>query len=400
MWFFAFQAYQNLIRNKVRTLLTSLGIFIGVFSVVILVAFGVGLRNFVQQQFDSLGSNVLILLPGQIFNEDGGFQDREGGFGESKFDEALVARLRRIPQAKYVVPAFMTRGEVSTATGQKATTDIMGTDVGVFPVNNFTIQVGSLFTQSDVRKQAKVVVIGDKIAREIFRTPQNAISQVIRIESNRYTVKGVLEAKGGGGFGGPDFDSYIYLPYTAGASLNPTGKFITIDIQATSSQTLDLLKKNVDQELIKILSDDDYSLIEQTQILDTVQGVFSVINTILVALGSISLVVGGVGIMNIMYASVNERIKEIGIRRSLGARKSDVLYQFLYESVIVSLIGGIGGLSLAWGIALIAQRWIPVEVDMVSVVVALSVSTAIGVIFGVFPARRAANWPPIDAIRN
>jgi len=400
MWFFLSQAYKNLVRNKIRTLLTSLGIFIGVFSVVILIAFGVGLRVFVQDQFNSLGSNILIILPGQVLDDNGQFQDREGGFGESKFDESTVAKLERISTAKYVAPAFIRPGQVSTSSGKSASTSILGTNDQMFPLRDMTSQAGSIFTKSDVRKKSNNVVLGDKIARELFTSPATAIGKIIRIESVRYQVKGVLNPKGGGGFGGPDFDAFVYMPYTAGTNLNPSGRFVSLYVQATNAETVQILKENIKSELIKDISQDDFSIIEQTQIMGTVQGIFSIINSILVALGSISLIVGGVGIMNIMYASVNERIKEIGIRRSLGATQSDILIQFLFESVIVSLLGGIGGLLLAWIIAIIANRWIPVQIDLLSVVVAISVSSLIGISFGVFPARRAANWPPIDAIRN
>lgn len=401
MGFLFWSAAQNLVRNKVRTMLTSLGILVGVLSVVLLVAFGTGLRDFVQGQFDDLGANILIVFPGQILNDEGGFQDSEGGVGSTEFTENDVVELERLRNAEHVVPAFLVPGNLSTQQGETLTTSVVGTVPGKFTIRNFVAEYGELFTTSDVRKRAKVVVLGQKMAENLYGSPEAAIGESLRINDLRFEVIGVLNLKGTGQFGGPDFDSYVFIPYSAGGSLNPKGTFFVIWVQARSEDVVAILKDQIAEVMLDRLEEDDFSVIEQTEIQEVVTTIFAVMNGILVALGSISLVVGGVGIMNIMYAAVNERIKEIGIRRALGATKRDILLQFVTESALVSMVGGLLALILSYGLQYVVRQFnIPVSIDLLSVVLALGVSGGIGVIFGVFPARRAAGLPPIEAIRG
>ncbi len=390
-------SFADIKRNKIRTFLTSLGILIGVLSVVLLIAFGLGLKNYIRDQFNSLGTNLIVVLPGKILS-GGGFKPGSSALGGVKFDDRDVEKLARIPTAEAVVPVFTKSVDVS-ALGKTESADLYATTNEIFVVRNLTLDKGSLFTKADNEKRAKKIVVGSKIAEKLFGTADNAIGKQIRLENQSFVISGVLTKKGGGGFGGPDLDSFVYLPYKTAESINPDKKFLALYAKARSEDDVKLLKAQMEQVLGKRYKTDDFSVIEQTEILNVVNSIFGVLNGILVAIGSISLVVGGIGIMNIMYASVTERIKEIGIRRAIGATKRDILLQFMSQAVMLSLFGGLIGIALAFLIVLAIQSVFPAAISPASVLIALGVSTAIGVFFGVFPARKAANLSPIDAIR-
>lgn len=389
-------ALEDLKKNKGRTFLTSLGILIGVLSVVLLISFGVGLKNYIENQFDSLGTNIIIVLPGSVIS-NGNFRSGARALS-AKFDDTDTTKLMRIPNAEYVVPVY-TKGITITSATESVPADIYASTVDIFPLRNLEALYGTLYTKSDNEKRSKKVVLGPKIARDLFASEEVAVGKTVRLEDQTFTIIGVLKEKGGGGFGGPDFDSFAYIPHKSAIAFNPDKKFFAFYVKATRDDTIAQVKEDVRRTLIKRYKEDDFSVIEQTEILGIVTSIFGVMNTVLVAIGSISLLVGGIGIMNIMYATVTERIKEIGIRRALGATRKDILLQFLTEAVILSLFGAFLGLGLSMIIVILVQPYFPVGLDPWSVLIAISVSSVIGIFFGVFPARRAANLSPIEAIR-
>lgn len=389
-------AFFDFSRNKGRTLLTSLGILIGVLSVILLIAFGLGLKRYIDQQFESLAPNLLRVVPGKIL-QGGGFRAGPGSIGGVRFDEKDIQKIKRIKKLEYVVPAFTKTVTVSVGKNSELT-DFFSTSSDAFKALNVKAQYGEIFSKEDVDKRIKVVVIGPKIADKLFGTAELAIGNQIKIESQNFKVIGVAESKGGG-FGGPDFDSYLYIPYKAGYVFDPDKKFAAIITKAVNAESIDKAKKEIEEVMLRRYEEDDFSVIKQTDLLSAITSIFSVINIVLVAIAAISLVVGGIGIMNIMYVTVTERIREIGIRRALGARKFDILSQFLVESVILSLFGGVMGLVLAWIIVFFVQKVFPAYINVTTIVIALGVSSAIGIVFGVFPAKRAADLSPIDAIR-
>lgn len=384
-------------RNKVRTLLTSLGILIGVMSVVLLIALGLGLKNYISGQFESLGTNLLIVFPGKLLGSGGGFSS-SSSIGTILFDERDVTNLKRAKSVEYVVPVFEKTVKVKSSTKDEFT-NIYGTTADMFPVRNYELEEGSFFSDSDSQRGARKAVIGPKIAEKLFPSNSAAIGRTIRVENVQYSVVGILKSKGGGGFGGPDFDSVIYVPYKSAISLNPNKTFLSVYLKAKDGSEIASLKEEAKNILLKRYKEDDFSIIEQTEILNAVNQIFSVLNMVLVAIGSISLLVGGVGIMNIMYATVTERTKEIGIRRAIGATKNDILIQFLAESVVLSLFGGTMALLLSALIVLLIRPIFPASLNLVAVVLAIGISGLIGVFFGVFPAKKAANLSPIEAIR-
>lgn len=380
-------------RNKGRTILTSLGILIGVLSVVLLMAFGLGLRKYIQDQFDSLGTNIIRIVPGNPLQARGG-----SSIGFIRFDEKDVVKLQRIKTLETIVPVFSKSIQVNVGK-EKERGDLYATSEDIFSALNLKTEAGNIFFKKDNDKRSKVVVIGPKIAEKLFGNKNNAVGKSVKIEGTTFKVIGVLESKGGGGFGGPDLDSFVYMPYKTGYIFNPDKKFVAIVVQAKSSEDIPVAKLSIKEVLLKRYKEDEFSVLEQTEILNTVASIFGVLNTVLVAIAAISLVVGGIGIMNIMYVTVTERIKEIGIRRAIGARRFDILAQFLVESVILSLFGGLSGLILSYVIVFFIQPFFPAYIDLMTVSIALGVSTAIGVIFGVFPAKKAADLSPIEAIR-
>ena len=382
-------------RNKVRTTLTSLGIMVGVMSVVLLIALGLGLKNYIEGQFESMGANLIMILPGSGFTgEGGGSFGGAGTVGGASFDEKDVVILERIGEIDYVVPVFM-KGTTVEANGEKKFANVMGQSEDGFKLMNLKAQAGEVFTKSDVSSKAKVAVLGHTIASDIFGDPDQAIGKTIRFENQRFKVIGVAEKKGD-----REQDNAIVIPYkTTYGALNPDKTFWAIYLGVKSDDMVTLAKQKAEEALLERYEEDDFAVTEQSELLATVNQIFSIINTVLLAIGSISLLVGGIGIMNIMYATVTERIKEVGIRRAVGATQKDILLQFLTESVLLSLIGGLMGLILAIIIVLVVRFFFPASINIFSVIITILISSGIGVFFGVFPARRAAKLPPIEAIR-
>lgn len=387
-------AYSDFKRNKVRTVLTSMGIMIGVLSVVLLIALGLGLKNYIQQQFESMGANLVMILPGSGFGGEGGAGFGSGLVGGVEFDEKDVENLRRISEIDFVVPLYF-KNTLVEAGGEKKLGYIMGVNEEAFELLNIEPIKGELFDKSDVLSRAKIVVLGYSLAEKLFGDPVQAVGQTVRFENQRFKVIGVAEKKGDN-----EQDNSLTIPYkTTFSSMNPNKTFWSIYVGVTSDDKVTIAKNKVEETLLKRYKEDDFSVTEQSELLSTINQIFSVVNAVLVAIGSISLLVGGIGIMNIMYATVTERTKEVGIRRAIGATQRDILFQFLTESVLLSVFGGLLGLVLASLIVLGIRVFFPASINLFSVLITIIVSSSIGIFFGVFPARRAAKLPPIEAIR-
>ncbi|KKQ01949.1 MAG: ABC transporter, permease protein [Candidatus Roizmanbacteria bacterium GW2011_GWA2_36_23] len=386
-------AYEDFVRNKGRTVLTSLGILIGVLSVVLLMAFGLGLKKYISDQFESLGKNLVMVMPGQGFGRDGG----RSLIGGIQFDFKDINKLKRIKGIKAIAPYFMKTLKVEYKTKSELSM-LLATTGESFEVTNFKIAEGRAFSNSDNEKSAKVVVMGSETAEKLFGNNEDKVGKYVRIQGQRFKVIGVMQKQGGGALGS-DFNTRSIVPYKSAYFLNPTKKFFAIYLKAGDGINISNLKSEIKSTLLKRYKEDDFSVTDQVELLSTINSIFSILNLVLVAIAAISLVVGGIGIMNIMYVTVTERIKEIGIRRALGARKNDILYQFMVEAVALSLIGGLLGLVLAYLIVALIYNFFPAYIDLFSVFLALAVSSIIGFIFGVFPAKKAADLTPIEAIR-
>jgi putative ABC transport system permease protein len=385
-------SFEDLRRNKVRTFLTSLGILIGVLSVILMMAFGFGLKDYINKQFDTLGKNLIMILPGSGFSGSSGGQGLIGGV---QFDEKDVAKIKRIKNIDMVAPMTM-KNVKAQAGGKTETSSLIGTTANAFKIMNQETQVGKIFTESDVQKKKKVIVVGSQIAEKLYGSADNAVGKIVKIQNQRFLIIGVLKKIGS--IGSSD-DSNSLAPYTALLSLNPSKTFFGIYLKTTNDQVVPQVKAEIKTVLLRRYKVDDFSVTEQSELLSMINTIIGVLNIALIAIGSISLIVGGIGIMNIMYATVTERTREVGIRRAIGATKKDILLQFLSEAAIVSILGGLLALLLAMGIVALVQPVFPAVINAISVIVAFGISTLIGVFFGVFPAKKAADLSPIEAMR-
>jgi len=387
-------AFEDFNRNKIRTFLTSLGILIGVSSVVLLISLGLGLKAYIQQQFESMGTNLVFIMPGNITGSG-----MRGSIMGIKFDQKDIQTLKRVRNVSAILPFVVKYSKIQSNT-DTGTYEIAGSTAEMFDVMNVEVEYGSLFDKADVEKGSKKVVLGPKVAEKLFGSGANAVGKIVKLEGQGFKVAGVAKSKGGGGLGMPSVDEHVYMPHTATISFNPDKKYYAIYLQAESEDAIPEIISEAKKLLAKrYTNEDDFSVIEQTEILNTVNSIFAILNLVLVAIAAISLIVGGVGIMNIMFVSVIERIREIGIRRAIGAKKADILWQFLAEAVLLSGIGGAMGLLISFVVVLALSTQFPAYIDLTTVLIALGVSSGVGIVFGVFPAKQAADLSPIEAIR-
>lgn len=388
-------ALEDFSHNKGRTILTSLGILIGVLSVVLVIAFGLGLRRYIENQFESLGANLIFVMPGnkKTILQGGGV------VGGIKFDQKDANNVGRVKNISYLAPIFVKAGAIIEVGGKNEVVEVVASNEEIIGVMNLELEQGRLFEKRDIQKGQKIIMLHLSMAEKLFSSANLALGNNVVLDKQSYKVIGILKSKGGGGLGGGDMDAHVYIPFKASFSFNPEKKYYGLYFKAKTKEDVPEVKQEVQKVLEKRYDKDDFSVMEQSELMDTISSIFAIINTVLISIAAISLIVGGIGIMNIMYVTVTERIKEIGIRRAMGARKHDILYQFIIEAVFLSLLGGLMGLGLAEIIVILIRPLFPAYINLGSILLALGVSSAIGIIFGVFPAKKAADLSPIDAIR-
>jgi len=395
--FIARSALEDFKRSKMQTFLTSLGIVIGVFAVIMLMALGLGLKKYISDQFEALGKNTLFIAPGQVL-QGGGFSGAASTILGVRFDVKDLNNLSRVKGVVGIAPISSKSGEAK-GTVKTEFISIFFTSADFADIAGLTVDKGRFFNKTDIDKKAKVLVAGPKIAEKLFGSTIDALDKRVSIDNVNFTIVGIITSKGGGGLGGSDYDQFFFGPYTTGFIYNPQKQFFRFAIKTDPDIPLSTIKDEIKRMMLKRYKEDEFSILEPSQILSVVNSIFGIMNIVLVAIASISLLVGGIGIMNIMYVTVSDKTREVGIRRALGARKNDILMQFLVESVALSIIGGALGLGLAFLGVLLVQGVFPAYIDIPSMVLALGVSSAIGIIFGVLPARKAANLEPVEAIR-
>lgn len=385
-------AWADFKRSKGKTILTSLGIMIGVYSVVMLIALGLGLKNYISGQFESLGANLVMVMPGSGISAQG--MGAAGMVSGINFDEKDLASISKISGIRYTVPLFFNATQIEVG-GNKKLSYMTGVSEDYFKLMNKEAVAGKLFTKSDVSSKAKVAVLGNIVATDFFDTPEDAIGKTVKADSLRLKVIGVMEKTGDN-----DQDSAVIIPYkTTFGSLNPDKTFWAIYVGVEDKENVEAAKEEIKKTLLKRYDEDEFSVTEQSELLSMINQIFDILNIVLVAIGSISLIVGGIGIMNIMYATVTERTREIGIMRAIGATEKDILLQFLTEALILSVFGGVLGLVGASLTVLLIRIFFPASISIFAVIVTFLISSGIGVFFGVFPAKRAAHLSPIEAIR-
>ncbi|MBN1263381.1 MAG: ABC transporter permease [Candidatus Pacebacteria bacterium] len=383
--------------NKVRSFLTMLGIVIGVSSVILLLAIGSGLKNYITQQLADLGSDTIFVMPGNInIGEGGGGGTPGAGVSLPKFTENHLTKIRtKVKSIKYIMPYIESNANLSYKS-KAYITQLSGVGPEYPQARNQAVSRGSFFTNSQVNSSKRVVVLGIDVVEELFED-QDPIGKKITISDQRYTVIGVLEEKGG--FGGVSYDNLAYAPWTTVLDQNEMDNIQSFWIVAGSAGEVNQTKEEVEAVLLEDLDEEDFSLLDTKSLLDTISSILSVLTAALGGIAAISLLVGGIGIMNIMLVSVTERTREIGLRKAVGATPQEILLQFLTEAVVFSVCGGLIGIGLGIGGALIINRFIQTTVTLWSVALSFGVSSLVGIIFGVAPAAKASRLDPIRALR-
>ncbi len=394
-------ALKSLTRNKTRTFLTMLGIIIGVAAVITMLAIGQGAKKIVEEQVNSMGTNVIVVSVN--FSQSGSNVRQAAGSGSLLEVEDVDAIRDQVDGVLYASPVYTTFGQLKYE-GNNWRTGIMGVDADYFYIRDMKTSSGELFHASDVENGAKVCLIGKTVADNLFGDV-DPVDKIIRIRNIPFTVKGVLAAKGQNVMGN-DQDDTVIAPYTTTYArlLGHRWRNMMVLISAESKDAIQL----VQQDILDLLQNrhrgttsEEFAVRTQTDLADTANSVSNTLTILLASIAGISLLVGGIGIMNIMLVSVTERIKEIGIRMAVGAGKRDVLLQFIIEAVAISIMGGIIGIMLGFGAAKIVgdiMKW-SIAVTPWSVILSVGFSMAIGIFFGWYPASKAANLNLIDALR-
>lgn len=393
-------SFRSVLKNKSRTILTSLGVIIGVTSVILLTSIGNGLKIYVNKQFESLGSNTIYISPGKIFNEEGGGFDRSGASSiiNTSFTQKDVNDLKKNLRPNIILPVISTTTEVKSSNSKK-NTSIVGTNYLYGSSNNASPsnENGRWFTKEEEDKDDPVAILGADIAKELFPNG-TALGKKIIIKSKNFKVIGIIDKKGSS-FGGPSLDENIYIPLSLASKITGNENVQQIIVKVSDKAKIDSTKTEIKKILLKKYDEEKFSVFDSAQLLTSINAIIGTLTIALTGIAAISLVVGGIGIMNIMLVTVSERTREIGLRKAIGAYPNAILLQFLFEAVILSGIGGLIGIILGSIGTIAINTFFPAVVTPGSVILAFGVSFLVGIIFGVTPAKKASQLSPIEALR-
>jgi putative ABC transport system permease protein len=397
------EALSSLTLNKMRTALATLGIIIGTGSVIALISLGQASQKSVQTQIESLGSNLLTVMPGS--QNSGAVRGGAGSATTLTYDDAKAILTSKEVTDVQNVSAEYTRRSQAVAGGNNTNTQIVGATPAYTQVHNVALSLGVFISQRDIDAMTKVAVLGPTAAADLFPDNANPVGQSVRINGQLLKVIGVTVSKGGSGFQNPD--DMIFVPLTtAQKQLFGIDYISSIAIQAKTSDVMTDAQNQVGYLLLARhkLTDStqkDFSILSQSDILGAANQITGTLTALLSGIAAISLIVGGIGIMNIMLVTVTERTREIGLRKALGAKKRLIINQFLIESIILTFAGGLFGVVLGAAVSLIVSHLIslPFTLALHSIALALGVSGAIGILFGWYPAQKAAKLQPIEALR-
>jgi len=393
-----FQAtLEALVANKLRSLLTVLGMVIGVASVILLVALGQGAKAYIVGELAGLGTNLLIIQPGKT-ETSGGFHPPLSTVRKLTYADA-VALKRRVPLLEEAIPVVLGSGRVKYL-NRSRDVPVVGVTPEYQKVRRLYAETGAFFTTEDVEARRRVVVLGRTVKRELFGE-ENPLGRMVTLAGARYRVIGVLEPKGVSlGF---DMDDVVFIPVRSAQELFDTDRLFEIIASTISTEEINPAIEQIKTVLSRRHGKEDFHIISQGAMLSALQRILDILTAVLAGIAGVSLLVGGIGIMNIMLVSVTERTKEVGLRKAIGARRGDILHQFLMEAVVLSLVGGAAGIATGVGGAKLLSFLVsslPTRVSFWSILLAVAASVTIGIFFGVYPARRAAHLDPIAALRH
>lgn len=394
-------AWKAILLNKTRAMLTMLGIIIGVASVIAMLAIGEGSKESIKKNISSMGANLITIRPGAGMM--GGVRSDPSSMQTLTLNDYKTLKTQT-HYIKNISPMVNGSGQ-SFAGSNNWPTTIYGASPEYLSIRDWSVEKGSMFTEDDIESYAKVAVIGKTVQENLFPN-EDPIGKMIRFKNIPFKVIGILKEKGENTFG-QDQDDIIIAPYTAVQKRILAQKYLQSivassisedDSEAAVNEITTIMEK---QHNIKEGDDNDFNVSSQQEIISTFSSTSEMLTVLLVAIASISLIVGGIGIMNIMYVSVKERTKEIGLRMAIGAKGKDILLQFLIESVLISITGGILGVFIGLGATFAIKQFAgwPVSITMSSIVISFAVCTITGVFFGWYPARKAAQSDPINALR-
>lgn len=396
-------AIQSLLRNKFRSLLTMLGIIIGVASVIAMLAIGEGSKISIEENISSMGSNLIMVFPS---HEQRGGVNLGSNISKKLSVDDCNAILKECSSVKSVTPVVESSGQLIYEANNWPTS-IRGTNEYFFEIRNQGVESGRSFTADEIRKSRKVCIIGETVKENIFGDNSDPIGEKIRFNKIPFEIIGVLESKGQSTFG-PDQDDIIIAPYTTVQKRILAIPFINqIYLSAINEEASEQAVKEIEETLrnthkLTGAQENDFEIRTQEEIMSMLSSTSQVMTALLAAIASISLLVGGIGIMNIMYVSVTERTREIGLRSAVGGREKDIMWQFLIESIFMSLTGGIFGIIIGISSAYLLSHFMnwPVIITANSIFLAFFFASIIGVFFGWYPARKAAKLEPINALRH
>ncbi len=396
------ETYLAIWANKTRSGLTILGIVIGIGSVIAMISIGQGASGSIESSIQSMGSNLITVMPG--FQRSFSQVSSGRGSAQSLTIEDSEAIAQEVPGVLAVAPEVSRRYQ-AVAKGQNTNTQIVGTVSSYPQVKNDEIGLGSFISDQNVRNMSKVAVLGPTTRDDLFGENANPLGQTIRINGINFKIIGVTQSKGGTGFGSQD--DMIFIPITtAQRFLAGSDVVSTINVQAESSQMMASVQLGITNLLLRLhnISDPqmaDFSTLSQQDILGAASSITNTMTILLAAIAGISLIVGGIGIMNMMMTTVTERTREIGLRKAIGAKNKDISFQFLAEATMLTFLGGVIGVIFGWIVSLLIAKFggITTSVSMFSILLAFGVSAAIGIGFGYWPAQKAAKLNPIEALR-